>query len=57
MFMNFFFLFYLMDHKIAEFNDSEHCKVNVLQYYGMEGLSNPIDYTQLVANMNNNFCP
>lgn len=52
------FLFYFWKRLVQTGYDEDYeCKVKILQFYGFEGLSIPIDYTTLVGEMNNDYCP
>ena len=51
-------IFYLWKNFVdALLMEDYGCRINLLQFYGMEGISSPIDYPSLVPEMNNNYCP
>ena len=35
----------------------QKCNFNMLQYYGLEGVENPVDYDAIKSNLNYDFCP
>ena len=53
-----FLMWYIIEHIYMAMDELDYkCKIQALQFYGMEGLSSPIDYKTILNEMNNNYCP
>ena len=56
---NILLFFLALKHILSSIVDSENyiCKTQLLQFYGLAGVSNPLHYGRLREDMNNDFCP
>ena len=56
--MKFIFVFaYIIEHYFNKDFTDYRCVSEIMQFYGFEGLENPISYQKLLPDMNNDYCP